>query len=407
MDTECQSVDERLLPFSRVSSAEQRVLWTTSLTHGLIHVYELAVPALLILIQADFGAGDFAMGRVVGLYGLLFGLGALPAGYLVDRLGSKALLLACLWGSALCMVGLALSPSFGWFTACAGCLGLSLSIYHPAGTTLITHSLPVTGRNFATHGMLGNLGVAGSSVIAGTLGAVFGWRWAIGSLALFGVVLGARVLTLATPEVHEVRARPGTVDWPGFAVLLVAMGFMGMVYRGITTFLPKLLGTRYAAEAGASTAIGGLLTTLALLTGLLGMYVAGRAVDRGVHPARIFLVGALVQTPLLLAIAYAGNFTLLPLMMTVAFFHFITQPPGNYMVAKFVPPRLRGLGYGIYFFVAFGAGSFGAAFGGWVSERSGLNWAFAALAILLVPSIVGGLVLSLPRFGGNRNVQPD
>ena len=119
-----------------MSSAQQRILWTTSLSHGLIHVYELAVPALLILIQADFGTGDFAMGRVVGLYGLLFGLGALPAGFLVDRLGSKLLLVACLWGSALCMAGLALSPSFGWFTVCAGCLGLSLSIYHPAGTAV-------------------------------------------------------------------------------------------------------------------------------------------------------------------------------------------------------------------------------------------------------------------------------
>ncbi len=389
-----------------MTSAEQKVLWTTSLSHGLIHVYELAVPALLILIQADFGTGDLVMGRVVGLYGLLFGLGALPAGLLVDRLGSKSLLVACLWGSALCMAGLALSPSLGWFTACAGLLGLSLSIYHPAGTALITHSLPVTGRTFATHGMLGNLGVAGSSVIAGTLGAFFGWRWAIGSLALFGVVLGLRVLSLTTPEVHEVRRRPGKGHWPGFAMLLIAMGFMGMVYRGITTFLPKLLGTRYASDAGASTAIGGFLTTLALLTGLLGMYVAGRLLDRGVQPARVFLVGALVQTPLLVAIAYVGNPGLLPLMMTVAFFHFITQPPGNYMVADFVPPRLRGLGYGIYFFVAFGAGAFGAMFGGWVSERAGLARAFAALAALLVPSILAGIALNLPRFRVKRDPDP-
>ena len=389
-----------------MTSAEHRILWTTSLSHGLIHVYELAIPALLILIQADFGTGDFAMGRIVGLYGLLFGLGALPAGFLVDRLGSKSLLTGCLWGSALCMAGLALSPSLGWFTACAGCLGLSLSIYHPAGTALITTALPVTGRNFATHGMVGNLGVAGSSVIAGSLGALFGWRWAIGSLALLGAVLGMRVLALATPELQEVRRRPGRGHWPGFAMLLVAMAFMGMVYRGITTFLPKLLGTRFASDAGASTAIGGLLTTLALLTGLLGMYVAGRLVDRGVPPARVFLLGAVMQTPLLLAIAYVGNLGLLPLMMTVAFFHFITQPAGNYMVAEFVPPRLRGLGYGIYFFVTFGAGAFGATFGGWVSERAGLTWAFAALAALLVPAILAGVVLTLPRFRGKRDPDP-
>jgi MFS family permease len=382
---------------------ERRVLWTASLSHGLIHVYELAVPPLMILIQADFGAGDFAMGGIVGLYALFFGLGALPAGLLVDRLGSRLLLAVCLWSSALCMAGMALSPSIGAFTACAACMGAALSIYHPAGTSLLTHSLPVTGRVFATHGMLGNLGLAGAGVIAGSLGAWFGWRWAVAVLSLAGVVLGLRVITLRTPTAQEVRRIPGRGRWPGFAVLLLAMGFMGMVYRGITTFLPKLFATRYALEAdpSASTALGGRLTTVALLAGLAGMYLAGRAVDRGIRPERVFLVGALAQTPLLLAIGYAGNTTLLPLMMTVAFFHFCTQPPGNFMVARFTPPRLRGMGYGIYFFVSFGLGSLGAALGGWISERHGLERAFSTLAFLLLPAIVAALVLSLSRIGSS------
>ena len=35
------------------------------------------------------------------VYALLFGMGALPAGFLVDRLGSKPLLVVCLWGGSL------------------------------------------------------------------------------------------------------------------------------------------------------------------------------------------------------------------------------------------------------------------------------------------------------------------
>lgn len=382
-----------------MTSDGTKILWTASLSHALIHVYELAIPALLILIQADFGVGDLAMGRVVTLYGLLFGVGALPSGYLVDRLGSRLLLTACLWGAAACTAAMAFSPSFGAFAASAGCMGLALSIYHPAGTALITHSLPVSGRIFATHGMLGNLGVAGSSVIAGTLGALFGWRWALGLLSLAGIVLGLRVSALPTPRVDDVQRRPGHGNWPAFVVLLVAMGFLGMVYRGMTTFLPKLFATSFASSSGTGTALGGLLTTLALLFGLLGMYVAGRLVDRGLRPARAFLIGALVQTPFLLSIGNATVQALLPLMMAAAFFHFFTQPPGNHMVADFVPPRMRGFGYGIYFFVSFGTGSIGATIGGWVSEREGLAQAFPALAALLIPAILGALVLSFGRLG--------
>lgn len=373
------------------------MLLTASCSHGLIHIYELAVPALLILIQSEFVAGDLALGRVVALYGFLFGAGSLPAGWLVDRLGSRHLLALCLWGAALSAAGMALAPTLGWFAVAAATMGLSLSIYHPAGTALITHALPNSGRIFAVHGMSGNLGVATSSVIAGSLGALFGWRAALLLLALAGVALGWRVLSLETPSLHEVRKREGRGRWPQFIVLLLAMSFIGMVYRGMTTFLPKLFALSYAREGAAGTAVGGLLTTLALLVGLVGMYVAGRAIDRGLSPARTFLIGALVQAPFLLLVSIVGPSWLLPVMMSVAFFHFFTQPPGNMMVADFIPPRIRGLGYGIYFFVSFGAGSFGAAYGGWVSERHGLTSAFSALAWFLIPAVAAALLLVTMR----------
>lgn len=372
--------------------AQRRVLWITCASHGLIHVYELAVPALLILIQSDFGAGDFSMGRVVTLYGLLFGLGALPAGYLADRFGSKPLLLTCLWASSVSLLGMALSPSLGWFASCSALMGLSLSIYHPAGTALITHSMPATGRVFAFHGMFGNLGVAGSSAIAGLLGAVFGWRWALGLLATLGVGLGLRVLALALPSSEPIPRESARGQWPSFILLLVAVTFMGAVYRGMTTFLPKF----FATHTARGTAYGGLLTTLALLVGLAGMYVAGRLVDRAVPPPRVFLAGALVQVPFLVALGWAGGPALLPVAMAVAFFHFWTQPPGNHMVASFTPPQVRGLGYGIYFFLSFGVGSLGAALGGWLSERFGLARTFPLLAALLVPAVLAMAALSLP-----------
>jgi MFS family permease len=216
-------------------------------------------------------------------------------------------------------------------------------------------------------------------------------------LALAGVVLGWRVLSLETPSVPDVRARGGNGRWPQFVVLLLAMSFIGMVYRGMTTFLPKLFALSYASEGAAGTAVGGLLTTLALLVGLVGMYVAGRAIDRGLSPARAFLIGALVQAPFLVLVSIVGPSWLLPVMMSVAFFHFFTQPPGNMMVADFIPPRIRGLGYGIYFFVSFGAGSLGAAYGGWVSERHGLTSAFSALAWFLIPAVAAALLLVTMR----------
>jgi MFS family permease len=382
-------------PAAAGAVSPRAVLGTTCASHGLIHVYELSVPALLILIQAEFGADDLQLGTVATVYAALFGLGALPAGYLVDRWGSKPLLLVCLWGGALSMLGMALAPSLVAFTIAASCMGLCLSTYHPAGTALITHAMAPSGRVFALHGMAGNLGVAGASVIAGTLGALFGWRWAIGLLAILGLGLGLAALRLDPPPVHEIRSRPGHGDFARFSLLLVATAFMGMVYRGLTTFLPKFLAVTYAHGASRGSAVGGLMTTAALMVGLGGMYVAGRSVDRGAHSARVFLTGAVAQVPLLLLIGRIPSGLFLPLFMGVAFFHFFTQPAGNHLVAELTPPRLRGLGYGVYFLMTFGAGSFGAALGGWVSKRYGLERAFPALVVVLVPSILAMLALIL------------
>lgn len=374
---------------------QRRVLATTCTSHALIHVYELAVPPLLLLIQREFDVGDLAMGRVIGLYGLLFGLGSLPAGYLVDRLGSKSLLLLCLWGSSAAMVGMALSPSLSVFAVCAAAMGACLSIYHPAGTALITHVLPTTGRVFALHGMAGNTGVALSAAIAGGLGAAWGWRGALGGLSIAGFVLGVVVLLLPGAAHGAAPEREARGSRHGFVWLLVGIVFMGMVYRGMTTFLPKLFALRFADDPGAGTAVGGTLTTAALLVGLAGMWTAGKIADRGVHPAWVFCAGALFQIPFLVAIGHVGGRGVFPLVMVVAYFHFFTQPVGNQMVARFTPPRLRGLGYGIYFFVSFGVGAAGATLAGWASERLGLAQVFPVLAAVLIPSVAAMAVLGL------------
>jgi len=375
-------------------NAQQRiVLGITSASHALIHICELSVPPLLVLLQREFSATDFELGQVVGLYGLLYGLGALPAGVLVDRIGSKRLLIACLWGASCSLLGMAWAPSLGWFAVCAAGMGLSLSVYHPAGTSLITHHLPAEARVFAIHGMAGSFGVAGASAIAGVLGALWGWRWALTLVALPGLLLGGRVLALKSRRVEEIRAQRGHIRWRHLALLLGAAGFMGMVYRGMTTFLPKLFAVSYGRDVSSGVALGGLLTTGALLVGMAGMYASGRISDAGRHPAGVFFLGAIAQGPLLVAMAYLSGPSLVPLAMGVAFFHFWTQPVGNQLVAQLTPPNARGVGYGAYFFLAFGAGSAGAGLSGWVSDAFGLAYIFPVLACLLLPSALGVLVL--------------
>jgi len=359
---------------------------------------ELATPALLILIALEFGVGDLAMGQVVTLLGLLFGLGALPAGLLVDRFGSRTLFVAAMWGAATAVLAMAAAPGLPTFAAGAMLLGASISLYHPAGTALLTHATEATGAVFARHGMAGNAGIAAATVVVGTLGSAFGWRPALAALALPAVVIGAAALTLKTPPRAELRDRATPGDARSLVLLLGAAACMGVVYRGATTFLPKAFALA-AGEAGAGgAAVGGAFTTAALVVGIAGMYGAGRAIDAGWSRPRMFLAAAVLQVPFLVGLGSvaAGPAGLLPIAMGLAFFHFMTQPIANNLVADYTPPRLRGMGYGLYFLCMFGAGSIGSTYAGWVSETWGFAKLFPALALLLVPAALAALGMRAP-----------
>jgi MFS family permease len=299
---------------------------------------------------------------------------------------------------------MALAPSLTLFAGGAMVLGASISLYHPAGTALLTHATEATGSVFARHGMAGNAGIASASALVGGLGGFFGWRVALGSLAIPAVLIGIAALTLHPPSVEESRSKETQGDPRSLALLLLSAACMGVVYRGATTFLPKAFALAAGKEGASAATLGGAYTTAALVVGIIGMYLAGRGIDRGWSRPRMFLGAAVLQVPflLLLGAVQTGPVGLLPIAMGLAFFHFSTQPIANHLVADYTPPRLRGMGYGLYFLMMFGAGSIGATYAGWVSETFGFRSIFPALSIVLIPVVVAALLMKDPAQSQKR-----
>lgn len=73
--------------------------------HGLcddlarvVHIYELSIPILMVIWLGEFRVGTVILGITVTVGYGLFSIGVLPAGILVDRFGSRELVLICLAG---------------------------------------------------------------------------------------------------------------------------------------------------------------------------------------------------------------------------------------------------------------------------------------------------------------------
>ena len=196
-------------------NANDRAITGFAMTgHAMVHTYELAVPILLTVWLVEFSVTSATMGTVVAVGYGLFGVGALPGGVLVDRFGSRRLIVACLFGMGAAFVLLGLLPGVAGIAVALAVWGLAASVYHPAGLTLISKGANERGAAFAYHGMAANVGIAGGPFLTALLLVVVEWRLAVVLLAIPAFIAGAVGLTVEFDETAAIDgdAAAGDVD---------------------------------------------------------------------------------------------------------------------------------------------------------------------------------------------------
>jgi MFS family permease len=217
----------------------------------------LILPTLLFQLKDQFGVSITQITFLWTICYFLYGAMALPGGFLADKLSYKIILAvffigtpaaACVVGAARSVLGLGIGLAL---------LGLFASLYHPSGLAMISHGVRERGKALGLHGMGGNLGLAFSPILAGTIAMRFSWRHAFYFLSLPGFIAGAVFLLISRVSLKEVQ--PGKVpqessaqnpsDRPvqrltiwAIVLLYGAMMLTGFCYRGMITVLPTYLG---------------------------------------------------------------------------------------------------------------------------------------------------------------------
>jgi MFS family permease len=146
----------------------------------------------------------------VGQLGVLLGGGvllmALPAGWLADRIGRRALIIAsCLLAAAGVLI-LILSDGLGGVTAAAGVLGASTGVFLSGSWALVTDIVP--SGQAARYLGLANIASAGGSALARASGGLLIdpiGRWAGSAEAGYNVVFGTAALALLLAAIALVR----------------------------------------------------------------------------------------------------------------------------------------------------------------------------------------------------------
>lgn len=362
--------------------SEQRqaltVMVFSNIGHSFSHMFTILYATAVLYLPKVF---DMPYGELLGLSSLglvLFGVAALPAGWLGDRWSQIGMMVVYFIGvgAGSIVVGMAEGPQ-GLFIGLT-LIGLFASIYHPVGIAWLVSWARKQGMTLGINGLFGNVGSAIAPVFVGVMIDFVTWRAAFIAPGVISVIAGLALLYVWRAgwitDVTRDRAPTGAPDSSAFVrvfiVLTITMACTGFVYSGLTNVMPKLMEMGLSAAWAASyTEIGifvGIVSGLASMSSVAGGWMADRYSARS-----IYIVFWLLQVPLLFVIVSLTDFTLLTAILLVLSFMLAFAAAENMLVAQYTPFRWRAVAYGSKFVLSLGVGGLTVHLAGWLFDRDG------------------------------------
>lgn len=346
--------------------------------HGFSHMFTLLYATAVLYLPKVF---DLPYGELLSLSSLglvLFGVAALPAGWLGDRwsqIGMMAIFFLGIGVGAI-VVGLAVGPErlFIGLTL----IGLFGSIYHPVGIAWVVALANKQGMTLGINGVFGNTGSAIAPVFVGLMIDYVTWRAAFIIPGVLSIFVGTGLLLVwragwirdVTKDRTPTVAPDSSAFFRVFIVLTITMACSGIVYTGLTNTMPKLMEMGLSAALAASyTEIGvfvGIISGLASLSSIFGGWMADRYSARS-----IYIIFWTLQIPILFTIVSLSDVPLLVAVLLVLSFMLAFAAAENMLVAQYTPFRWRAVAYGAKFVLALGVGGLTVHLAGWLFDSNG------------------------------------
>ena len=353
-----QAID---LPLRASRAVETKFVGTICFVHFASHYYITLLAPLFLFVRADYGVTYTQLGLAFTAFNVVSTALQTPAGFLVDRVSARLLLIAGLLVGAAAFTVAAMVDSYWVFVAMFALAGLGNTVYHPADYALLSRHVPAerAGRAFSLHTFAGMLGNAAAPPSLLFLQATVGWRGAFLGAAVLGVVAALVVAVQGEPpELAPGESKVGArgakesgapVGWrllvsPPILLNLVFFILLAMSSGALYNFLVPALGALY----GTPPTIGNAALTGLLLLSPIGVLVGGWLAGRTVHHGLVATCGLIVTVAVTTLV---GSFdfatvALVMLMSIAGFFAGLTMPSRDMIVRAVTPPGAYGRVFG-------------------------------------------------------------
>ena len=192
------------------SASQTRIVGAVCAAHFVSHYYIFILAPLLPFVRADYGVSYTEIGFAFAAFNIVSAALQTPAGFLVDWLGARILLIVGLLLGAVAFTIAGLVDSFWVLVAMFALAGVGNTVYHPADYALLSHHVPADriGQAFSVHTFAGMLGSAVAPASLLMMQSLWGWRGAFIGAGVLGFAAAALLLAMRESEPTHAPAPP-------------------------------------------------------------------------------------------------------------------------------------------------------------------------------------------------------
>jgi MFS transporter, FSR family, fosmidomycin resistance protein len=385
---------------------DAQVITLIGIAHGVSHFFHLILAPLFPWLKDAFSLSYAELGLLMTVFFVVSGVGQALAGFVVDRVGPRAVLFAGI--SFLGVAALVLSQAQNYAMLLAGSMlaGVGNSVFHPADFTLLNRKVSPArlGHAFSVHGIVGNIGWASAPIFLTSIAGLADWRTAL----LCAALVPAAVLLLLFVNREVLRTdeiRPATAHakadngqgghlldflrlpsvWMCFAFFLIT----AMALGGIQSFASPGLRALYGMSLASATA-GYTAYMLASAAGMVwGGFLASKATRHERTIAIAFSAAGLFA--LVVASGAVPPVMAIVLMGGIGFGAGIAGPSRDLMIRAAAPKNATGRVYGVVYSGLDSGLSLSPLLFGSVMDAGHPSWVFIGVGVFQCMALLTAL----------------
>ena len=343
---------------------DAQVISLVGVAHGVSHFFHLILAPLFPWLKDAFSLSYAELGLLMTVFFVVSGIGQALAGFVVDRVGARAVLFSGIGFLGLSALVLSQANSYPMLLAGSMLAGVGNSVFHPADFTLLNKrvSAPRLGHAFSVHGISGNLGWAAAPVFLTAMAGLFDWRIALLSAAAVPFAVLALLVVyrdlLRTDDISAAVTASKKSDsgdshllafmrlpavWMCFAFFFITAMALGGIQSFSSSSLRELYGMSLASATTGYTAY-----MLASAAGMVwGGFLASRTLRHDRTIAIAFTAAGIFA--LVIAAGVVPPMVAVALMGAIGFGAGVAGPSRDLLIRSAAPKNATGRVYGVVY----------------------------------------------------------